>query len=269
MDVNLWLRVAYSRAFVRVRSIYGEPMWLAVGIGFPLLSSVAMGLLYMSSGVSNFAGFAVLGGIMLAFWGNVLWSMATQFSWDKQMGLFEIYLVSPAPITALLVGMSIGGVAVTAPSAVIIAILGSIFFAPTLNPAWDAVIPIFVLTLAALYSMGMLMASLYLAYGREAESLNEAVQEPVSLLSGMYFPSIGRFSPFPFAIQAIASLIPLTIGMDSLREVLFFAGGLSKVYPSLLILGGMAVILLVVATKALHALEEKGRREGTLAVRML
>jgi len=96
-ELNLWLRTMYSRAWVRVRSTYGEPAWLAVNLAVPLLSSSAMGLLYRSTGVGEYAGFAILGGIMLAFWGNVLWAMASQFNWDKEEGIFEIYLVSQRP----------------------------------------------------------------------------------------------------------------------------------------------------------------------------
>lgn len=258
----------YSRAWVRVRSTFGEPLWVAVNLAFPLLSSLAMALLYGSTGLSQFTGFAILGGIMLAFWGNVLWSMASQFNWDKEVGIFEIYLVSPAPISAVLVGMSLGGILATVPSAALVTVIGWTFFATSINPAWDAVALTFVLTLASLYAMGMLMSSLYLAYGREAESLNVAIGEPISFLSGLYFPSIGVGSPFPFALQLVASLIPLTLGMDALRKSVFYADGIHRVWVDLVILVAMAVILLYLGDRALNALEERGRREGTLVVRL-
>src|SRR2546430_1335249 len=106
----------YARTWVRVRSMYGEPLWLLVGIAFPLFTTFGLGFLYRSSGVGSIAGFAVLGGIAVSFWSNVVWSMATQFYWDKQEGIFELYLVSPAPVSAILVGMSVGGFVGTAPS---------------------------------------------------------------------------------------------------------------------------------------------------------
>src|SRR5205807_3059515 len=198
-----------------------------------------------------------------------LWSMASQFYWDKQVGLFEIYLTSPAPITAILVGMSLGGVVNTVPSAVLVAVAGWLFFAPPLSPSWLAVGLTFALTLASLYAMGMMLSSLYLAYGREAESINEALHEPVSLISGVYFPSIGNFSPFPLAVQAGASLIPLTLGMDALRRTLFFGQGFGELYLDLelLALAVMAVVPLFASSKALKFLENKGRRTGTIAVR--
>src|SRR2546422_8121263 len=272
LQPSIWLRTAYARMWVRTKSIYGEPLWVVVTIGFPLFTSLAMALLYRSTGLNSAVGFAVLGGVMISFWGNVLWSTASQFQWDKQQGLFEIYISSPAPITAILVGMSLGGIIGTAPSAALVAFAGWVFFAPPINPFWPGVIVVFGLTLAALYALGMTLASLYLVYGREAEALNEAIHEPVSLLSGVYFPSIGGFSPFPFALQVVASLIPLTIGMDALRRTLFALPGLppagfDAIYLHVIALSVMAGSLLVLAQKALKVLEERGRRTGTIAVR--
>src|SRR5438128_12697567 len=127
-------------------------------------------MVYRAYGLNSFTGFAILGGVMISFWGNVLWSMASQFNWDKQVGLFEIYITSPAPISAILVGMSLGGILGTAPSAAMVAVLGWAIFHPPINPAWPTAIATFVITLASLYALGMTLSSLYLVYGREAES---------------------------------------------------------------------------------------------------
>ncbi len=267
---NPWLRTAYARLWVRAKSIYGEPLWVAVNVGFPFFTSFSFTMVYRAYGLGAYAGFAILGGVMISFWGNVLWSMASQFNWDKQVGLFEIYISSPAPITAILVGMSLGGILGTAPSAAMVALLGWVIFSPPIHPFWPAVALIFSLTLASLYAMGMALSSLYLAYGREADSVNEALHEPVSLISGVYFPSVGQgISPFPFAVQAAASIIPLTIGMDALRQSLGFpiAVPFIPLYVEALILALMAVILLLASSRALRFLENKGRRTGSIAVR--
>lgn len=206
---------------------------------------------------------------MVSFWANVLWSMAAQFNWDKQVGLFEVYISSPAPITAVLIGMSLGSILGTAPSAAMVALLGWVLFNPPIHPFWPAVVLVFSLTLASLYAMGMALSSLYLAYGREADSVNEALQEPVSLVSGMYFPSIGGISPFPFFVQAAASVIPLTIGMDALRQSLGFSIQVPLIPLPIeaLILAVMAAVLLLASKRALIFLENKGRRTGSIAVR--
>ncbi|MDE1858739.1 MAG: ABC transporter permease [Thaumarchaeota archaeon] len=257
-----------ARALVRLWSIFGEPLWVFVGMGFPVLSSLAFSLLYYSIGAAGYIGFAVLGGVMVSFWGNVLWSMASQFNWDKQEGLFEIYLTSPASISAILIGMSVGGIIGTVPSAVIVTVLGWALFHPAVNASWGGVALTFGLTLASLYAMGMVLSSLYLTYGREAESMNEVLQEPVSMLSGLYFPVLGGSSPFPLALQAVASLIPLTIGMDALRKTLFYGDSVAQVWPDMAALAVMAVVLLILSSYALKFLENLGRKEGTIAVRI-
>jgi ABC-2 type transport system permease protein len=257
-----------ARALVRLWSIFGEKLWIIVNMGFPVLSSLALSLLYYSIGASNYIGYAILGGVMVSFWGNVLWSMASQFNWDKQEGLFEIYLTSPASLSAILIGMSVGGIIGTVPSAAVVVAFGWVLFHPAVNASWGAVGLTFGLTLASLYAMGMTLSSLYLTYGREAESINNVLQDPVSMLSGLYFPSIGAGSPFPFAIQAVASLIPLTLGMQALRGALFQAQGLGAIWLDLAALAVMAVVFLGISNLALAALEKKGREDGTIAVRI-
>ena len=91
---SLWLKTVYARTWVRTKSIYGEPIWVAVNVGFPFFTSLALSLLYSSAGLKAGIGFAFLGGVMVSFWGNVLWSMASQFNWGKQQGLFELYVTT-------------------------------------------------------------------------------------------------------------------------------------------------------------------------------
>src|SRR5438445_13738048 len=102
---SLWLKTVYARTWVRTKSIYGEPLWVAVHVGFPCFTSLALSLLYSSAGLKAGIEFAFLGGVMVSFWGHGLWSMTHQFNWDKQQALFELYDPAPAPISAILIGM--------------------------------------------------------------------------------------------------------------------------------------------------------------------
>lgn len=251
---------------IRVLATYGDPLWIVVNVGGPLLTSIALAFLYKFAGIPQFTGFAILGGGIAAYWGNVLWSMAAQLNWDKRSGMLYLYISSPAPLTALLVGMSLGGILGTLPSSLTVLIIGTLLFNPPFSPPTLALALIFMLTLLALYGMGIALSSLYLILGREAEEVNEALYEPVSFLSGIYFPSIGRASPLPLAIQAVASLIPLTIGMDALRRAVFFSEGVGELWPSLLTLAVMAQASIILGLKALNYVERRGRVTGDILV---
>lgn len=258
--------MALSRAIIRIIATYGDPLWIVVNVGGPLLTSIALAFLYRFSGLPQLTGFAILGGGIAAYWGNVLWSMAAQLNWDKRSGMLYLYITSPAPLTALLLGMSLGGILGTLPSSVAVLVIGTLLFNPPFSPPTISLPLIFMLTLVALYGMGIALSSLYLVLGREAEEVNEALYEPVSFLSGIYFPSIGRASPLPLAVQAVASLIPLTIGMDALRRAIFYAEGVSELWPSLVVLAFMAVVSIIVGLKTLNYVERRGRLTGDILV---
>jgi len=125
---------------------------------------------------------------------------------------------------------------------------------------------VFLITMAALYGMGMLFASIFLAAGREAWHLSNLLQEPIYLASGFYFP----VKAMGFWVATFASIIPLTLGLDAMRQLLFTGAptlGFLSVPVETAILVGMAVVFIAAAQLALAKLEEVGRREGRLIER--
>ena len=88
---------------------------------------------------------------------------------------------------------------------------------------------VFLMTMIPLYGLGMLFASLFLMWGREANHLAELLQEPIYFLGGVNFP--------------VAAL------------------------PGLLVGAVMGVVFIVGARIALKHLEHLARREGRLTLR--
>jgi ABC-2 type transport system permease protein len=111
----------------------------------------------------------------------------------------------------------------------------------------------------------MVFASAFLLYGREAWHVVNLLQEPVYLLSGLNYPvrTLGR------VVSCLASLIPLTLGVDALRQVLFEeqAEGLLPLGIEIGLLAGLAMTLVVLAHWCLTRLERKAREEGRLTIR--
>jgi ABC-2 type transport system permease protein len=183
----------------------------------PLIGTIAMIYVYRAlHAPARYLGFVVLGGVLLAFWQNVIWAMATQFFWDRSGGNLELFVLAPTSLAAILLGMAVGGAYVSLTRAVTILVVASLLFgvgysAAGLLPA----LGVFVLTICALYCLGMLLASLFLFYQREAWQLADAMQEPIYFVSGFYFPvrSLGA------AVAGLGSLIPLTLGLDAIRQL--------------------------------------------------
>ncbi|MCX8201053.1 MAG: ABC transporter permease [Candidatus Caldarchaeum sp.] len=264
------LKAVYARTYVRVISTFREPEWIFTESLIPLLVVFAAATLYRVSGSEQLAGFAVVGGAMMAFWDNVLWLMASQFYWEKESGNLDLYIIAPISKMSILLGMSVGSIINTSVRAVLIVLIATYVLNIRVNVADPlAVLLVFVMTMSALYGLGMLMSSLYMLYGRGAYNLNDILSEPVYLLSGLYFPTIGRFSPFPWVVQFLASLIPLTFGIDGLRRTIILGQTVSEILPHIGVLSILSLVLIPLAWRTLIFMENLGRREGRLSLRWI
>jgi ABC-2 type transport system permease protein len=216
----------------------------------------------------EYIGYVILGAAMTTFWMNVLWSMGAHLYWERDSGNLELYIMSPAPMMGILAGMALGGMTTTIVRAAMIVLTGVFIFGVPINPSsWWMLVAIFLLTMLALYGLGMMFASLFLLWGREAWHTVNLLQEPVYLLTGMNFPIRVLGDMIHWAIPGFALLIPLTAGMDAMRQVLFQSQGFVNVWYEIGLLAVLALIFLTLARRTLALLERKAREEGRLTIK--
>ncbi len=263
--LRLFWQAVWGRAYPRLIGLQREKSWLAFDIVLPLMSVAAYVFVYRAIGAPEaYVGFVILGGAMTAFWLNVLWSMSSQLYWEKEQGNLALYILAPAPLMAILLGMAVGGAAATTLRAMVITFLGALVFQVQFSvAAWVPLIGVFFLALAALYGLGMMFASLFLLLSREAWHLVALFQEPVYLLSGFYFP----VKSFPFWVAAAASIIPLTLALDAMRQLAFPQGTQYGFLPVRWEIAGLAVlsVVFIVAARYLLAyMERLAKQEGRL-----
>ncbi len=261
------MRAAYARLWVRIKGGNREPEWLIAELIIPVITLSAYIFLYKMVGAgSEYAGFVIIGGTLMAFWSNVLWNMSAQFYWEKEVGNLEAYLVAPISRMAILLGMALGGFVNTTLRAIAVFAAGILIFQVpmALYEPFTALV-IFLLTIAALYALGMMFASLFMLYGREAWHTANLLQEPIQFLSGTYYPTTSRV--VPFTVQLLSSLIPLTFGLDGIRRVAILGQGINEVWSHMIALTIFILILLPLARQALKFMENLGKREGRLTLR--
>jgi ABC-2 type transport system permease protein len=206
----------------------------------------------------------VVGGAMMAFWMNILWNMSSQLYWEKETGNLPLYIAAPAQMMAILLGMAIGGLVATLIRALGVVIIGSLIFHVSYEiSSLGMLVLVFFLTMIALYGMGMMTASIFLLLSREAWHLANLATEPIFLMSGFYFP----VKVLPFWVAAGASIIPLTLGLDAMRQLVFAGGstlGFLDVKVEAMILTALGVIFLVAARLLLGYMERLSIREGRI-----
>jgi ABC-2 type transport system permease protein len=264
------LHSVVGRAFPRVRGMAREPSWLFFEILLPFLTTSSFVFVYRAlQSPPEYIGFVVLGGAMTAFWLNVVWMMAAQLYWEKDQGNLELYFAAPMNVMAVLFGMAIGGLFMSGTRAVVVLVVASLVYGVQFSvEQWGLLLIVFFLTLAALYGLGMVLASLFLMWGREAWHATQLLTEPVYFVSGLNFPiaALGRLGALALAT------IPLATGLDAMRQ-LAFAGTDPQPPPflspaaeaGLLVL--MTIFFIGLARFMLRSLEQRARREGRLTVR--
>ena len=261
---RLFVRTMVARAYPRVIGQQRQRWWMFFEVTLPLVGLSAYVFVYRAIGApADFVGFVILGGAMSAFWLNVLWAMANQLYSEKQTGNLPLYIIAPNSLMAILLGMALGGMFATALRAAAILLLGSWLFDVkfTITDGWTLA-GVFVLALCALYGMGMMCASLFLLYGREAWHLVHAAQEPVYLVSGLYFP----INTLPRVVAIAASVIPLTLALDAIRQLVLPSGadGWLPVRVEMGVLLLLAFVFTAAARVLLTYMERLARREGRL-----
>ena len=306
--IRLNLQSIVGRAYPRIIGANREPSWIFFETILPLLGIAAYVFIYqffadqailaalggrcgdhLCSGAAEQAQYlaqakanlnayvatVILGGTMVAFWLNVLWSMASQLYWEKEIGNLQLYMMAPMSRMALLGGMAVGGMFMTSVRALTTLGVGILVFGVVLNIVNPAMLlAVFFVTLVALYGMGMMFASLYLLWGREAWNLSALMEEPIFFSSGFYFPA-GGFGKIPGwgpYVLAAAAAVPATLGLDAMRQLVTpGAWGntlwILSVDLELGILLVLAVVFLILARYALAYLEHLAKREGRLTSR--
>ncbi len=265
-SLKLFFAAVGARTYPRVAWLFRSRAWIIQETLLPVLAVTAFAYSYRAmSAPEAYTGLVVLGAAMTTFWMNVLWGMGAQLYWERDSGNLELYIMSPAPMMAILTGMALGGMTTTIVRATVITVSGVLIFDVPLNPtSWWALAGVFLLTLTALYGLGMMFSSVFLLWGREAWHLVNLLQEPVYLLTGTNFPVSAIF---PRAVAVAASAIPLTAGMDGMRQVLFRTPGVLPVAQEVLLLAGLSVVFLFCAHRLLRFLERRSKEQGKLTVR--
>lgn len=262
---KLFIKTILARSYPRIIGQQREKSWIFFEIFMPMLAVSAYVFVYRAIGApEEYVGFVVVGGAMTAFWMNVLWGMSSQLYWEKETGNLALYIMAPNSMMAILLGMALGGLVATTMRAVAIIFLGTLLFQVQFSvTSFTQLFAVFALAMTALYGMGMMSASLFLLLSREAWHISNLAQEPIYLASGFYFP----IKSFNVWVAAAASIIPLTLGLDAMRQLIFPSGaalGFLDVTTEIIVLVVLCVVFLIGAKFLLSYMERLAIREGRI-----
>lgn len=234
----LWLRQLkrYFRSKSRIFGSLGQPILFLVALGFGL------GPVFQKAGQGNYLEFIAPGIISMSILFTAVFS-GIEIIWDRQFGFLKETLVAPITRWQIMIGRTLGGATVAVFQGFIVLIL-SLFFGFRIETF--SLIPQMILFM-------VLISLLFTALGTAIASVLEDMQGfqlimnflimPFFFLSGALFPLNG----VPKILQIIASIDPLSYGVDGLRGAITgsFHFGLSI---DLIVLSAATAILIGIGT---------------------
>ncbi len=232
----LWLRQIkrHFRSKARVLGSLGQPLLLLLALGF------GFGPIYQKAGGGDYIQFLAPGIMAMGILFTAVFS-GIEIIWDKQFGFLKETLVAPVSRLKIMIGRTLGGGTVAIIQGLIIFIISLIIgFKPT-N---------FHLLFFSFVFMA-LIALFFTALGTAIASILEDMQGfqlimnfllmPLFFLSGALFPLQG----LPKAIKVVASINPLSYGVDGLRGTLV-NGAHFGLLTDFSVLSAITIIILII-----------------------
>lgn len=203
--------------------------------------------------------FAVIGLAMMSFFYTGYRGFSNAIRAEQMMGTLEAMLMTPARISFIVLASSIWGLLWATLTALIYITAATIFYGIELHGNIFHAFLILFLTTLIFAGLGIISASFILVFKR-GNPMGLFFGAFSMLLGGVFFP----VNELPSWLQKISYILPITHGLDGLRNILLKGQALSDVLPQivfLMIFAGISVPLSLFCFKKALSIAKRG---GTL-----
>ncbi len=259
------LRVCLATAAAEIRRTLAYTIEVVRWPLFPLLFYLTLYFTYQAAGretvgqVSS-AAFLLVGIFGMTLWSSAIWSGGYAVETERSAGTINSLFLTPASRGAVVVGYSVGAIAVFVAPTMVAATLLAIGLGVEFEVADPlALFLSFLSLLIAALAMGYLLAGAFVLT-RRANMFANFLQTPIYLLSGMVVP----VEELPQVLQWFAVIFPISAGMEALRGTLLAGQTIDMVYGPILRLLVVSVVLAFVGKSLLGKVEHAARNAGTL-----
>ncbi|HKM57208.1 MAG TPA: ABC transporter permease [Chthoniobacterales bacterium] len=207
----LWLRQLkrYVRSRTRIAASLAQPLLFLFALGF------GFGPIFQKAGHGNYIQFISPGVIGMTVLFNSMFS-GIELIWDRQFGFLKETLVAPVSRLSIMIGRTLGGATTALIQGAIVMAVCTLAGFRVQNPSLLPEAILFMALIATTFTaLGTGIASLLSDFQGFQLVMNLLVM-PVFFLSGALFP----LGDAPAPIRIIASIDPLSFGVDGLRSAL-------------------------------------------------
>jgi len=238
----------------------------AVGIIGAMLTFFFIGELFKNTHIplldqygGDYFSFVIIGVAFSSYLGSALSNFGGVIGVEQGMGTMEALIMTPTRISTILIGGSIWNLIFTSLRVTFYLLVGVFLFHMKLKVInLTAIAAILILSLAPFISLGIMSASLILAFKR-GDPVSFLFDGASKFLAGAFFP----VAILPLWIKKLSAFIPLTYSLRALRDVLLAQGTLRDVWCDLSILLLFSIILFPISLKCFKLALRVAKQQGS------
>lgn len=241
----LWLRQIkrYYRSRARMLGSLGQPILFLVALGF------GFGPIFEKAGGGNYIQFLAPGVISMSIIFSAMFS-GIEVIVDKQFGFLKETLVAPVSRSSIMIGRTFGGATASIIQGIVVMLMAMVVgFRPEFSISTFLVVVFMALSALFFTGFGTTLGS-YIEDMHAFPLIMNFIVMPLFFLSGALFPLAG----LPKGISMVASLNPLSYGVDGIRGV-FLAQSHFGLLTDFFVLLFFVVVILLIGTRAFSRIQ--------------
>jgi ABC-2 type transport system permease protein len=239
--------------------LYSVATVLSVGYLASGLNAIGAG--ETAAGVHRAQLYLLVGALLWTFMSLVFHETSFAIAWERWEGTMEYTFMAPVRRLTHLAGVSAFSLIYgLIRSALIVAVVVLAIHVDLSHADFGAAAAVLAASTLPLTGLGIFVAILPLLSPEKGEQMTFAVQGILLLVSGVYYP----LSVLPGAFQVLGHVSPLTYTLQGIRDALISGRGVVDLLPSIGLLLGMGVVLVVGGLAAFSAAERRAKRMGLL-----
>jgi ABC-2 type transport system permease protein len=241
--------VLFPLGYVLTAKALGGP----TGSALPTFSQLA--------GTADYTGFIVIGSTMWMWLNITLWSVGFHLRSEQMRGTLESNWLCPVPRVSVMLGASLTQLGTSLMLLAVSIAEFRLFLGVQLVKASSAaaLLLIVFLLIPSIYGLGLAFASLVVRF-KEANAMVFLVRGVFMIFCGISYP----LAVLPGWMQKMASWLPLTYAIRSIRAVSLADATYADILPDLRVLAVFAIIMPILGYVAFRLAERRSRRRGDL-----
>ncbi|NOQ45827.1 MAG: ABC transporter permease [Desulfobulbaceae bacterium] len=251
------LAVSYRLQFF----LQGSGILLTI-LTFSLFSKMLSGqnLPFLEPYGGDFFSFVIIGIAFSDYLVSSTNTFASEIRAAQVVGTLESLLVTPTSILTILFSSYMYTLFFTSFRILLYLILGVCIFDVQLNAAGlGTVLPAFFLSLLPFFGLGLLSATFILVF-KQGSPISGLIAVSSGLLGGVLYP----VAVLPSWLKPISALLPITHGLEAMRQVLLNGAGLRDIHTQIVILLIFSIVLLTTGISSIYFGLRIAKKEGSL-----